>query len=726
MRFSLSKRFLAFFSVFGLITAVLGGSVYLSLTSLERSSHQVQQLYDFSLQVKELEALNADYSIDSSGSREERLDRILDKAEALVHTLLEYRSLSVLDLEPLVKNLDYYLHYYRSAGYELLVQGERAELLRREANALFPRILDVLAVLHGEKGFRVLQFFASQKALADEFLQTGQLATLARIRKLEQELPAIINDPQLQEMESQFVVTLEQHYLASLAIRDRSDFLGKTSQRFLEIVSTSVEQLHLDSGRKQKVLRQRIIALVLLSMLLAIVFWWAMTKRLQAFLGNMEHAIDEIKAGHYDYPLPTLSEDELGDLTLFLKELSLSLEREICERQRSETEREQLQGQLFQAQRLESVAMLAGGVAHDFNNILTSIIGYSELAIGQGGPDSRTRRYLEIILQAGRRAEKLTRQLLAFSRTQVLETRVIDLNALIKDLVGMLDRLLGDQVILDLALDESIGNLRADPVQIEQVLMNLAVNARDAMPEGGTLTIATRCVHGDGGLGGNGNDQRSGDFVRLEVRDTGQGMSEELRQRIFDPFFTTKEKGRGTGLGLSMVYGIVEKHGGCLTVESKPGQGSVFLVDFPVCPESVPVDEEGDAKSSVGLGGTETILVVDDDPTVRVFLKECLEGSGYRVLVAEHGADALQVIERYGGDIDLVLTDATMPVMSGQLLIESVRQQWPTIRTILMSGHVEPGSGDGQVFSGDVLFVQKPVLPGRLLAILRQELDRVQ
>jgi len=366
---------------------------------------------------------------------------------------------------------------------------------------------------------------------------------------------------------------------------------------------------------------------------------------------------------------------------------------------------------------------LPGGVAHDFNNLLTVIRGYTELIIQRLAPGDPSLPDMQEVKKAADRAAGLTGQLLAFSRRQFVAPKIVDLNAIVLNMDGMLRRLIGEDLIeLYTDLDQQIWPMRADAGQIEQVIMNLAVNARDAMPTGGRLTIETRNVT----IGEEGRQGtvilEAGAYIRLAVRDSGQGMSEEVQGHLFEPFFTTKETGKGTGLGLSTVYGIVKHSGGVIGVDSQPGQGTTFKIFFP---KAEPVEQ------TVADGGTiidqargrETILLVEDDPAVRGLVDEALRLKGYEVLIARHGIEALLAGAKHLGPIHLLLTDVVMPQMSGPEIAEQLAIARPALKVMYMSGYPDhPIFSKGGVKAGTV-FLQKPFTMGALTQKVREVLD---
>ncbi len=388
------------------------------------------------------------------------------------------------------------------------------------------------------------------------------------------------------------------------------------------------------------------------------------------------------------------------------------------------TERRALEAQLRQAMKMEAVGRLAGGVAHDFNNLLTVISGYTELLLESAGPkETLSRERTEQIRAAAQRAASLTRQLLAFSRQQVLLPRKLNLNDVVIDLNKMLRRMIGEDIEVKTILAENLGLAEVDPSQIEQVLMNLAVNARDAMPHGGLLTLETANVRLDDDYKSQHNYVVPGDYVRLTVSDTGLGMSAEVRARIFEPFFTTKEAGKGTGLGLSTVYGIVKQSGGYIEVYSEPGRGTSFKIHFPRVAHSE--DESGrKTHSPADTHGSETILLVEDNEQLRELAVRILTSRGYRVLPAANFEEVDAICKREKGKIDLLLTDVVMPRISGTEIAHFVAQRRPAIRILYMSGYTADTTVHHGVLEHGVAFLQKPFTPAALNAKVREVLDQ--
>jgi two-component system, cell cycle sensor histidine kinase and response regulator CckA len=396
------------------------------------------------------------------------------------------------------------------------------------------------------------------------------------------------------------------------------------------------------------------------------------------------------------------------------------------ERARTEGVLRETEAQLRQAQKMEAVGRLAGGMAHDFNNLLTVIRGYSELLLGRLGPTDAMRKEMEEVKKAADRASGLTRQLLAFSRRQFIAAKVLDLNALVANMDGMLRRLIGEDIVeLCTELDPSGGAIKADPGQVEQVIMNLVVNARDAMPKGGRLTIETRNMTIGKEVRLDAVGVEPGSYLLLAIHDTGHGMDAETRSHLFEPFFTTKEKGKGTGLGLSTVYGIVKQSGGNITVESAPEKGTTFRIYFPrVEQEAAGIAEAVEAIDPAH--GRETILLVEDEPAVRGLVHETLRLHGYTVLEARHGIEALLTSAKYVGPIHLLLTDVVMPQMSGPEVAEKLLTVRPGIKVLYISGYPDHPVFDQGRVSRETGFLPKPFSPHVLAQKVREVLDGVK
>jgi len=413
----------------------------------------------------------------------------------------------------------------------------------------------------------------------------------------------------------------------------------------------------------------------------------------------------------------------LHQLSQHQAELELDRQKARSEVQRQSERLYVKEEELRQAQKMEVVGRLAGGIAHDFNNLLTVIAGYSEALLGFHPPEDASHQGLIEIQKAAVRAASLTRQLLAFSRKQILAPKSLDLNAVVVDMEKMLRRLIGEDVELVTRLHPRLGKVYADPGQVQQVVMNLAINARDAMLEGGTLTIESCPITYAGGVCQAAGDVIApGPYICLTITDTGTGMDAATQAHIFEPFFTTKELGKGTGLGLATVFGIVRQSGGFLEVTSDPGHGTSFKICLPRsfdAQETLPED----ALAARTLRGFGTILLVEDEDSVRSLTKTILQSHGYRVIEARHGKEGLALVEQHPDSLDLVLTDMVMPQMGGRQLAEQLRLVAPSVKVLLMSGYTDDSILRQGLNANDEFFLSKPFSPRELLAKVRAVMD---
>jgi two-component system, cell cycle sensor histidine kinase and response regulator CckA len=374
-----------------------------------------------------------------------------------------------------------------------------------------------------------------------------------------------------------------------------------------------------------------------------------------------------------------------------------------------------------QISRMEAIGQLAGGIAHDFNNLLTVILGHSEFLLKRNEPVKSWRVRIEEIRKAAERGAWLTNQLLAYSRNQLLEPTVLHFNAVLKDMDDILRRVLGEDVALDLLLDPNLGWVKVDRGQLQQIVLNLAGNSRDAMPKGGRLGIETMNISVTKGAVKPQAFLHPGKYVAIVVRDSGHGMDAKTRARIFEPFFTTKDMGKGTGLGLATVYGIVKQSGGYVWVESEPGHGSAFYTLLPRVPK--PPDSEVLQEMFDFRSGGETILLVEDDPALRKMAAEVLRETGYKVLTAPSGADALHVAAEHQGPLDVLLTDVVMPGMTGRELADQIVARYPRIRVLYMSGYTDDAIGNHGLFGQTLRVLQKPFTHDGLMRHVREALE---
>jgi signal transduction histidine kinase/CheY-like chemotaxis protein len=435
-------------------------------------------------------------------------------------------------------------------------------------------------------------------------------------------------------------------------------------------------------------------------------------------LGKLVDGVRALEEGNFTYPLNAQGGDEVAQVTRAFDRMRETLKK-------NESERLALEDQLRQAQKMEAMGRLAGGVAHDFNNLLTVIKGHTNLMADRLQPTDPNHRSACQIDKAADRAVSLTGQLLAFCRMQVLQPKVLDLNSLITEMSSLLKRLIREDIELAFDSDPELGRVKADHGQLEQVVLNLAVNARDAMPEGGRLTIETRGVKVDDAFAKKRPPMAPGEYVRLAVADTGHGMDASTKMRIFEPFFTTKEMGKGTGLGLATVYGVVKQSGGCIWVESEPGKGTRFEVYLPTVHET----EERLRPKAIPAPQThksEAILIVEDEHELRDLAALFLRSAGYTVLTARDGQDALSTLENWTAEIQLLVTDVVMPNMRGPELAKRLKRLRPELRVVYMSGYLEYNKGN-EGFLEEGFFLQKPftreVLINKVVEAL--EFDRV-
>jgi two-component system, cell cycle sensor histidine kinase and response regulator CckA len=389
---------------------------------------------------------------------------------------------------------------------------------------------------------------------------------------------------------------------------------------------------------------------------------------------------------------------------------------DITGRKNAQDELKKKNEMLVQSQKMEAVGRLAGGIAHDFNNLLTAIIGYGELLKMNRSLDAESQQGVEEVLKSAKRAANLTQQLLAFSRKQVLQPKIVNLNNLIAEIQAMLRRVIGEDIELIVKQEPDLGKVKADPGQIELVIMNLVVNARDAMPNGGKLTIETRNVYRDDDVCKTHFSLKQGDYVRLSVNDSGVGMSEETQKHLFEPFFTTKERGKGTGLGLSTVYGIVQQSSGSVLVTSDVDKGTTFDIFLPMVREIEDDNREVYVKAAA-KGGNETVLIVEDEDVVRNMLSRALTGYGYTVIEAGNGNEALSLLsDRRRSRIDLLITDVIMPEMSGEALARKIVEKDPGVKVLYISGYTNDAVVHHGVLDKGVQFLQKPFTPQSLAA----------
>jgi len=496
----------------------------------------------------------------------------------------------------------------------------------------------------------------------------------------------------------------EQYLMATLRLSDDpSTPVSMTVLKSLDKASTYLSQLN-----------RVLLVLGLFSVMAGSILVFLISKSFMRPLANLVAGVRALERGDYGYPLENKTGDEVAEVTHAFVTMRETLAK-------TQEDQKLLEQRLRQAHKMEAIGRLAGGVAHDFNNLLTIIRGHGDLLLERGMENAAQRNSVEQIKKAGDRAVAMTRQLLAFSRLQVLQPRVIDLNAVIAEMGKMLPRLIGEHIEYQFTPDPNPARVKADPGQIEQVIMNLAVNARDAMPNGGKLLVQTRTVELDESEAAKRPPMSPGPYVLFSVTDTGQGMDEKTKAHIFEPFFTTKEVGKGTGLGLATVYGVVKQSGGFIWVESSPGQGARFEIYFPQVSEKVSEKEQEVMPVSIPRG-SETVLVVEDQDGVRELACEFLRSHGYSVLEAFDGVDALEVARRFAKTIHLVLSDIMMPRMGGTELAKKFLAVRPETKFILMSGYSEQLGEQNDKPGGQFFVLKKPFSMNSLTAAVRQVL----
>jgi signal transduction histidine kinase len=502
-------------------------------------------------------------------------------------------------------------------------------------------------------------------------------------------------------------------HLALTIVRSSGDALARLAETAFDLILTDLRMPDLSALELLRELRQRESSAPLI----------VVTGK-----GDEAAAVAALRLGAYDYivkregyltQLPYAIDNAVSRAQL--EQLNSRLKTELVEQERGESERARLAEELRQVQKIDSLGRLAGGIAHDFNNLLTVIQGQADLILQDLHHDDPLRESVDDIQAAASRAADLTRQLLAFSRRQLLHPRVLDLNALLAESTRLLGRLLGEDIELATVYGDNLGLVRADPGQLDQVVVNLSVNARDAMPHGGTLTIETRNVTVDPAAAERHAAFRAGSYVLLTISDTGSGMSAEVLDRIFEPFFTTKDVGKGTGLGLAMVYGIVKQSGGWIWVSSEVGRGTTFEIYLPRVNEAAAPADPPPAVSH--RRGTETVLVAEDDEGVRKLTCRSLRKSGYQVLEAANGGEALMLCERRQRPIDLLVTDVVMPGMSGPQLVERLKQLHPEMKVLYTSGYTDAAVVRLGLLDESLDFLQKPFTPAELNRKVREVLD---
>ncbi len=733
MRFSFSHKLFAGFSLLSLLTILLGVTTFTTINEITRSQRNLALLQEFELRVNTLEAAaNAQSNIAfiSAKSYEdfrENLDRTRQVANEILHSdycesgpnpdgadSCQSIMLEAMNLYPRAA-----IEHYEKTLSTLRLINQNHFIYRKMLEAEKPR---PEKIDHSQISSIINQL----EMLKHEFEESNDFAAIEEMKSRFELLRNLDPNPELLDLAEKFIANSERTYRNRLGIMATREGLAETTAKFRVTAQTLLEDVVSGGKQNEQEVRALIMFLGIGSIALTLLFWLLTSSRLARFLKNQKKAINSIRTGHYDYPVEKDTNDELHELYLFTKDLAENLKEEIAEREFSQQGKKDLEFQLMQAQRLESIGILAGGIAHDFNNVLTGITGYTELAMARLDDNHPVKKYLETIADSGQKAVEMTRQLLVFSHKQETAKRVINLKMLISNLMKMLDRMIGEDIVLELDSAPDLPAVMADPVHIEHVLLNLAVIAKDAMPGGGKLTVRTSTAILEGPAVDELVGVDPGNFVLISITDNGPGMPEEVQKKIFEPFYTTKANNRESGLGLATVFGIIKQHNGHISVESTVGRGTTFNLYLP----AIDYEQQSEAAESAPSDqaicrGRETILLVDDNDTARDFVCETLEYCGYKVLTASSGSEAVKIMNQANYPIDLLLTDIIMPGMNGMELAVKTRQVHPGIKVIFMSGYDELPVGHQlaeMVENRDLL--KKPMSLEGLSRKVREVLDR--
>lgn len=733
MKLSLSNKLFLGFTVLSLLTILLGVTTFTVIEQMAESQKNMGLLQEFELRVNTLGAITATHS-DASFISEESYKNFLanlDKTKKIAGEILlsDYcsspqnasssnanTSCQSIMLEATDSYPQAATEHYDRAIFTLRLITKNRYIYRKmmEAAERFSQ---------NSNKQRSIAVINQLEMLKHDFEESNDLEL---IEEMNLQLPLIENlepESNLKGLAKSFIENCEQTYLNRKDANKNIAILSETINRFNKTSKSLVGDIIEKNSNNQKRILALIMFLSLVSIALTLLFWLLASRRFTRFLNNQKKAINSIKSGYYDYEIKEGSKDELSELCTFTKSLALNIKEEIDVREYSQREKQEIQSQFMQAQKLESLGMLTSGIAHDFNNILTGIIGYTDLALARLEDDHPVKRYLETISRSGQKASEMTRQLLAFSRKQELNKEVINLNALASNLLKIMNRMIGENVILELETTPELPNVMADPSQVEQVLMNLAVNSKDAMPEGGKIVIATATTNLDESAVDRLEGVDPGQFVQISITDNGIGMTDEIKKKIFDPFFTTKESSRGTGLGLATVFEIIKDHNGHITLDSTLGQGTTINLFLPAIDGALTNNVDFPASAPTIARGQETILLVDDNDTARDFICETLEYCGYKLLTASSGSEAVKIMHQTDYTVDLLLTDVIMPGMNGKELAEIVRKVYPETKVVFMSGYDDlSGHNLDEMPSGEV-FLKKPMSVDTLSRKVRTTLD---
>ncbi|MBU0680086.1 MAG: PAS domain S-box protein [Proteobacteria bacterium] len=840
------KVFWLFFPL-AVISIIFGAVVYHGQATIQQSNAKINLLKDFQLQLKLLETLHPHAVHLKEFRYRENFEGEIAKTEAMAKSLVQVHDDISPDFRERLEKIPFFMGNFSRAYLELfdlyILDTQLPEKNVRLLEALhketdIPGVIDNPANIH-----HVKDLLQEMMVLQVGIYHNRQITALPKLKKNIAAITANSKNPAIQALTEEFGANIEANYINYLGIVNREEFLASTAKRFFEVATDTIAAVSQESKKTQTHFIWTIFSFTLVVICVNLLSWRWASLYIRGFLKNQQQAMTALAQGNYEFSLPAVPEDEVGDLTralqtlagnlkaslgkltssekkyrdlvdnlsdwvweidengryiyasgvvqellgytseeilgkspfdlmsdeeavrvgrifseFFLQRQSFSglknsnlhrdgheviletsgrpifdeegvfrgyrgIDRDVTAREMAMQEQARLEEKLYQAQKLESIGRLAGGVSHDFNNILSAINGYAELVLFKMAPDAPFRQEVSTILESGQRAARLTQQLLAFSRKQIIKQEKLDINKEVNNLYKMLRHLISEDVEIKIFYGEDVWPVNVDRSQLEQVIINLAVNARDAMPGGGQLTIETANVVLDDVYSKKHIDIEAGNYVMLAVTDNGQGMTEEVQENIFEPFFTTKEQSKGTGLGLATVYGIVKQNGGVINVYSEPGQGTIFKIYLPKTEGGSSEKEAPRSPQSLSAGGTETILLVEDSDLVRRLCCDVLTSQGYTVIEAQDGVEALDVYQGYQAHIDLLLTDVVMPKMNGRELAEKIKKINPGIHVLYMSGYTENAIVQNGILKNGINFVHKPISPQLLSDTIRILLD---
>jgi PAS domain S-box-containing protein len=844
---SLTRKVFWLFFPLAVISIIFGSFVYYGQSTIQQSNAKINLAKDFQLQLKQLETMHPHSIHLGAGGNRKNFEEEIKKTEEKANRLVLIHSDISSELRERLKKIPFFMENF-SRAYRELFNLFVLDAKFPKKNARLLKILHKESETHGvdknlDNTYLIHNLFQEMMILQVGIYHNRKMTTLPELKKIIIRIKSNSTNPKIHALSQEFIDNIEANYINYLEIRNREAFLKNTADQFFQIASDTIEAVKQESNKTQALFIWIIFCFTLAVIFVNLISWLWSSRYIRRFLKNQHHAMAALENRNYDFTLPSVPKDEIGDLTLAMQTLASNfkesliqlkdsekkyrelvdnlsdwvwevdekgrytyaskaikellgyssseiigispfdlmpdneatrikrifseyinekqsfsalkninlhkdgheviletsaqpiidengilrgyrgIDRDITDRELAVQEQARLEEQLYQAQKMESIGRLAGGVAHDFNNILSAINGYAELSLIKMDPDNPYRKDMSTILESGQRAARLTQQLLAFSRKQIIKQEQLNINNELKEINKMLRRLLGEDIEIETYYSEDIWPVKTDRSQLEQVIINLAVNARDAMPHGGKLTIETTNVTLDESYIKKYYDMKAGDYVMLAITDNGQGMAKEVMEHIFEPFYTTKDMTKGTGLGLATVHGIIKQNGGEINVYSEPEKGTTFKIYLPRAGGNNNKKDLLPAPSSHAPHGTETILLVEDDELVRNLSFDILTNQGYTVLVAQDGLEALDMCQGYQGHINLLLTDVVMPKMSGTELAEKITKFYPVIHILFMSGYTENAIVQNGILKSGVNFVHKPITPQILSLTVRKILD---